>query len=87
MTRVTYEQLASAPELASLALLETALDIAGVALAAAWPELHDYDLAREHPEPRAALDILHCASLLLASVNHYRLLLATAEARELDFPF
>lgn len=87
MTRVTYEQLVSAPELASLAVLETALDIASVALAAAWPELHDFDLAREHDESWAALDILRCSEQLLGALNHYRLLLATAEARELDLPF
>ena len=33
--RVTYEQLLAAPELASLAVLEAVLDVAGVALAAA----------------------------------------------------
>ena len=37
--RVTYEQLLAAPELASLAVLEAVLDVSGVALAAALPEL------------------------------------------------
>ena len=87
MTRPTYEQLVAAPELASLALLEAALYVAGVALAAAWPELHDGEMAREHDEPRAALDILRRAAALAAAVNRYRLVLTVADARQHDLPF
>jgi hypothetical protein len=85
--RVTYEQLLAAPELASLAVLEAALDVTGVALAAAWPELHDIDMAREHDEPRAALDVLRRAADLVAAVNRYRLVLAVAQHRKHDLPF
>jgi hypothetical protein len=84
--RVTYEQLLAAPELASLAVLEAALDVAGVALAAAWPELHDLDMC-DHDEPRAALDVLRRAADLVAAVNRYRLALALADDRTHDLPF
>lgn len=86
MTRVTYEQLLVAPELASLALLETALDVAGVALAASWPELHDIYMC-DHDEPRAALDILRLAGDLVAAINRYRLVLAVAHDRQHALPF
>jgi hypothetical protein len=84
--RVTWEQLLAAPELASLAVLEAALDVAGVALAAAWPELQDIDLC-DHDEPRAALEVLRRAADLVAAVNHYRRALAVADDRNNDLPF
>lgn len=87
MTRLTCEQLLAAPELASLAVLEAALDVASVALAAAWPELHDIDIACEHDEPRAAFDILLRASNLAAAVNRYRLVLALTHTKQNDLPF
>jgi hypothetical protein len=87
VNRPTYEQLTRNPELASLALLEAALDVASVALAAAWPELHEIEMAREHEEPRAALDILQLAGDLVAAVDHYRLVLAGADAQRHDLPF
>jgi len=85
--RPTYEQLLAAPELASLAVLEAVLEITGVALAAAWPELHDLDLACEHDEPRAALEVLQRASDLIAAINRYRLALVRARDRQYDLPF
>lgn len=84
--RVTYEQLLVAPELASLAVLEAVLDVASVALAAAWPELHDVDLC-DHDEPRAALDVLRRAADLVAAINRYRLALVVADDRKHDLPF
>ncbi len=87
MTRPTCQQLARAPELASLALLEAVLDVASLALAAAWPELHEIEMAREHEEPRAALEILQLAGDLTAAVDRYRLVLAGADARRHDLPF
>lgn len=87
MTRPTYEQLLAAPELASLALLEAAVDVAHVALAAAWPELHDIDVASEHDEPRAALDVLQRASALVAAINRYRLVLVLAADQQQHLPF
>jgi hypothetical protein len=86
VTRVTYEQLVAAPELASLAVLEVSLNVTGVALAAAWPELHDINLC-DHDEPRAALDILRLAADLVAAVNRYRLALAVAHDRQHALPF
>jgi hypothetical protein len=62
------------------------LDVAGVALAAAWPELHDIDLCN-HDEPRAAFDVLRRADDLVAAVNRYRLALAVADHRTHDLPF
>lgn len=61
MTRPTCEQLARSPELASLAPLDVALDISSLALAAVWPEQHEMKMARQHDEPRAALEILQRA--------------------------
>lgn len=84
--RVTHEQLLAAPELASLAVLEVVLDVAGVALVAAWPELNDIDLC-DHDEPRAALDVLRRGADLVAAVNRYRLALAIAGDRKHDLPF
>lgn len=87
MTRLTYEQLVATPELGSLAILEAALQVATVALAAAWPELHDIYAANEHDEPRAALEILQLARPLLAAVHRYKLVLALAQAKQHDLPF
>jgi len=86
VTRVTYEQLLAAPELGSLALLEGALEVTGVALAAAWPELHEIQSC-DHDEPRAALDVLRCAADLVAAINRYRLALVVADNRRYDLPF
>ena len=86
MTRVTYAQLLAAPELASLAVLEATLQVTGVALAAAWPELHDIHKC-DHDEPRAALDVLRSAADLLAAVHRYRLALVVADHRRHDLPF
>lgn len=86
MTRVTSEQLLAAPELGSLALLEVALEVTGVALAAAWPELHDIRMCH-HDEPRAALDVLRCADDLLAAVHRYKIALLAADDRRDDMPF
>jgi hypothetical protein len=87
VTLVTYEQLLGAPEMAALALLDAALDVVAVALGAAWPQLHDRDLVREHPECRVALNILHRAADLAAAVRRYRLALAEADDRQHDLPF
>ena len=83
---LTAEQLAAAPELAVLAVLEVALRTAILALVAAWPELNDLD---DDPldEPRAALELVERARDLGAAVNRYRLALATAHGRQDDLPF
>jgi hypothetical protein len=84
----TYEQLLAAPELASLALLESALDVASLALAAAWPELHDADVhERDDDEPLAALEILERAATLVAAIHRYRRVLVAAGTARDDLPF
>ena len=62
------------------------MDVAGIALAAAWPELHDIEMC-QHDETRAALNILRRAADLVAAVNRYRRALVLAADRQLDFPF
>ena len=81
------EQLAAAPELAILAVLEAALDVTILALAAAWPELQELDLDSSYDEARAAFDVIERARTLAAAVNRYRLALATADRRDHDLPF
>jgi hypothetical protein len=87
VTPPTYQQLLAAPELASLALLEASLEVAALALAAAWPELHDLDIAREGDETRAALLVLHRSSRLVAAIHTYRIARVLADCRPLDLPF
>ncbi len=83
---LTAQQLATAPELAVLAVLEVALRAAILALVAAWPELNDLD-DDSLDEPRAALHLVERARDLGAAVNRYRLALATADGRQDDLPF
>ena len=84
--KLTYPKLAAAPELGALAVLDTALRVAILALAAAWPELHTEHFPRH--EPRAALDVIEHARDLGLAVRRYRRALATAAARrENDMPF
>jgi len=87
VTRPTCEQLVHNPELASLALLEVALDIASLALAAVWPELHEIEMANEHDEPRAALEILQLSGDLSVAIEHYKRVLGRAHALRSDTPF
>jgi hypothetical protein len=84
----TIEQTTAAPELALLAVLEATLDVAVVALAAAWPELHCLDLEPDCPASRTAFEIVERAHHLAAAINRYRLALASAERRRYDdLPF
>ena len=84
--KLTYPKLAAAPELGALAILDSALSVAILALAAAWPELHT-DLL-PHDEPRAALDVIEHARDLGLAVRRYRRALAAAAARREDeMPF
>lgn len=82
--RLSYPKLAAAPELGALAVLDTALRVATLALAAAWPELHTDHLL--HDEARAALDTIECARQLGLAVRRYRPALAHAQ-RERELPF
>ena len=84
--KLTYPKLAAAPELGALAVLDTALRVAILALAAAWPELHTDHLPRD--EPRAALDVIEHARDLGLAVRRYRRALAAAAVRRDDeMPF
>jgi hypothetical protein len=86
VTRLTHEQMLGAPELGILDLLENALDVAILALAAAYPELHDSDLITA-PEALAALDLVEAARALGALINRYSLALACAPDDSTDLPF
>ncbi len=86
MTPLTHDQLLGAPELAVLDLLENALDVGVLALAAAYPELHDLDHVTA-PKALAALDIVDAARALGALINRYRLALALANDDSVDLPF
>jgi hypothetical protein len=83
------EHLAAEPQLASLAVLETAANIAILALGAEYPELacRDVDL-RGPPEIRAAVDLVELARDLDAAIARYRRALVVARERETDLlPF
>jgi len=83
--KLSPEKLMAAPELAALAVLDAALDVAVLALAAAWPELHTGDT--DHDQPRAALDAINHARALSAALRRYRRALARADRCEADLPF
>lgn len=77
------EHLCAEPQLASLAVLETAASVAVLALGAEYPELGcgDIDL-REPPELRAAVDLIARAHALDLTITRYRLALAERLERE-----
>jgi hypothetical protein len=78
-----FEHLVAEPQLASLAVLETAAAIAVLALGAEYPELGccDVDL-REPPELVAAVDIIKAARGVDRNIARYRIALAERHARE-----
>jgi len=83
------EHLSAEPQLAALAILETAANIAILALGAEYPELacHDEGL-RETPEIRAAIDLVELARDLDAAIARYRRVLVEAQESESDLlPF
>jgi hypothetical protein len=82
--RLSYPKLVASPELGPLAVLDTALRVATLALAAAWPELHTDHLL--HDEARAALDVIERARDLGLAVRRYRRDLVAAQ-RERELPF
>lgn len=86
--RLSTEDLLSAPELASLALLEAALSVTTLALGAACPDLNDpnVELLVDLPA-QAAFDVVERARELVASLNRYRLAVVVAHQREVDIPF
>jgi hypothetical protein len=83
----TCHELVCAPELAILAALEVALNVAIVALVAAQPELRPtadaYDAAAT-PAAVAADRVIVCVQALAAAIAAYRVALQT---RPRDLPF
>ena len=85
----SVEQLWGSPELASLALLEMAADMAVLALAAVHPELQDRDResADDSASLRAALVVIDLARSLGDSLGRYRRALRRDAKRDNDIPF
>lgn len=87
MTRPSVEQLWGAPELAALAVLQVAADMAVLALAAVYPEIQDLDNHDDYPELRGALDVIDTARAVAVCVNRYKLALIRAQQRDELLPF
>ena len=84
--KITAERLASCPEIAALAVLDTALDVSVFALLAACPELHDGHLTFRRS--RVALEIVDLARALGCALRRYRRAVITPDRRERDdLPF
>ncbi len=81
------DDLRAAPELAVLALLESSIDVAVLALGAAHPDVEDLAEVHESAELRAALVIMDLARNLGAAVNRYRLALVLAREHDELLPF
>jgi len=77
------EHLSAEPQLASLAVLETAANVAILALGAEYPELasDDVDL-RDPPELGVAVDILELAHAVDVTIARYRRAVAARHERE-----
>ena len=80
-TAVTVADIFSAPELAALSVLESAAEIARLALVAAYPDVSDGDPPLER---RAACALIDAAAALVTEVHRYRLALARARDRDHD---
>jgi hypothetical protein len=82
--RPRVDDIYAAPELAVLAVLEAAVDVALVAVAAAYPDDDEDDM----PPVRRAADLLVDAGRELhAAINRYRLALVVARQRDRLLPF
>lgn len=83
MTRPSVEQLWTDPELAAIAVLETAANVASLALGAEYPQLASDDVdRRESHELAAAIDILALAHAIDLTIARYRRALAERRERE-----
>ncbi len=87
MTSLTYDNLLGAPELGVMLVLEAAIDVAIVALAAAHPELRDDAQYVTVPAAESALDVIDCARALGVLLKRYRLALALPSEHSGDWPF
>jgi hypothetical protein len=84
----TPEELAIAPELAILAAIEAALDLAIVALVAAQPELGPTDDGHDavtSPAAHSADAVITTAQALAAAIACYRVTLRRRDRDELPF--
>lgn len=86
-TRPSVEQLWRAPELASLAVLDTAIDMAILAVMAIYPEMQDQDPDDQTASLRAATVVIEDARIVATSIARYRLVIARAGDRADDTPF
>ena len=77
------EHLSAEPQLASLAILETAANVAILALAAEYPELDVIDDPLRDGELRATLDLVELARALDLTITRYRRELAKARKRNI----
>jgi hypothetical protein len=91
MPRVVHlpqcDDLRAAPELAVLAVLESNINVAVLALGAAYPEIQGLADLDESDDLRAALAIMDMARALGAAVNRYRLAIVVARERDEPLPF
>lgn len=78
---VSVADIFSSPELAVLSVLESAAEIARLALVAAYPDVSDGDLPLER---RAACAVIDAAAALVTELHRYRLALARAQNRDRD---
>ena len=76
------EQLSAEPQLASLAILEAAANVAILALAAEHSELGDDDIQRDDHELHAALDLVDLARAIGITIMRYRRALAESRRNE-----
>lgn len=85
----SVEQLYASPELASLATLEMATDIAVLALAAVHPDIQDRDreVHDDTESLRAALVVIDLARSLGDALGRYRRALRRDADRDNDTPF
>ena len=84
---LSIEQLWVAPELASLAVLDAAIDTAILAITAVHPEMQDQDPEDQTASLRAATVVIEDARTLVASMSRYRLILRRNNDRAEDTPF
>lgn len=84
---LSIEQLWVAPELASLAVLDAAIDMAILAIAAVHPELQEPEHAETIAALRAATLVIEDARALGAAIARYRLVLRRDRDRADDLPF
>jgi hypothetical protein len=79
-------ELLAAPELASLALVDTALSMAILMLLATYPEIEGLEPEDQTTTLRAATVVLEDARTLAASMARYRVVLRRTDRSD-DLPF